>query len=139
MSQIHDTLVSFVKVLRTADIKVSPAETLDAMETLDIVGLEDREFLKNSLSLVLSKNPEEKEAFDSCFDRFFSFDKFKSPEEDDTPANDDAFEDKGEFDADSGQSGQPGAKVPVAAWAAVKHRRKRLNPWLRPPILVSCC
>ncbi len=57
MSQIHDTLVSFVKVLRTADIKVSPAETLDAMETLDIVGLEDREFLKNSLSLVLSKKP----------------------------------------------------------------------------------
>lgn len=110
MSQIHDTLVSFVKVLRTADIKVSPAETLDAMETLDIVGLEDREFLKNSLSLVLSKNPEEKETFDSCFDRFFSFDKFKSPEEDDTPANDDAFEDKGEFDADSGQSGQPGGK-----------------------------
>ena len=55
MSQLRDTLVDFVKVLRTSDVKVSPAETLDAMEALDLVGFEDRQFLKNSLSLVLSK------------------------------------------------------------------------------------
>ena len=110
MSEMHDTLVNFVKVLRTANIQVSPAETLDAMATLDIVGLDDREFLKNSLSLVLSKNPEEKEAFDSCFDRFFSFDRFKPPQEDDAPANDDTFDDEGDFSADSNQSGQPGGK-----------------------------
>ncbi|HJN49908.1 MAG: VWA domain-containing protein [Pseudomonadales bacterium] len=72
------TLVDFIKVLRTAEVKVSPAETLDAMAALDIVGYDDRQFLKNTLSLVLSKNPEEKEAFDSCFDHFFTFDKFQS-------------------------------------------------------------
>ena len=69
---MDNTLVDFVKVLRTADVRVSPAETLDAMRALDLVGYKDREFLRNTLSLVLSKNPEEKEAFASCFDRFFA-------------------------------------------------------------------
>ena len=71
MTELHDTLVEFVQVLRTADVKVSPAETLDAMETLDIIGIENRVLLKNSLSMVLSKNPEEKKAFNTSFDRFF--------------------------------------------------------------------
>ncbi len=74
------TLVDFVKVLRTAEINVSPAETLDAMQAMDIVGYSDRNFLKDSLSMVLSKTPEEKEAFNSCFDRYFAFQKFKSDE-----------------------------------------------------------
>ena len=30
------TLVDFVKALRTAEIKVSPAETLDAMHAMEI-------------------------------------------------------------------------------------------------------
>ena len=74
---MDSTLVDFVKALRTAEIKVSPAETLDAMECLDLVGITDRNFLKDSLALVLSKTPEEKEAFDACFDRFFAFESFK--------------------------------------------------------------
>jgi uncharacterized protein with von Willebrand factor type A (vWA) domain len=93
MTEMHDTLVEFVKVLRTADVKVSPAETLDAMEALDIVGIKNRALLKNSLSMVLSKTPEEKETFNTSFDRFFSFNKFSSennagePDED-TPQDD---------------------------------------------------
>ncbi|MFT4676929.1 MAG: hypothetical protein ACI831_000922, partial [Candidatus Azotimanducaceae bacterium] len=33
---LDDTLVDFVKVLRNAEIKVSPAETLDAMACLNV-------------------------------------------------------------------------------------------------------
>jgi uncharacterized protein with von Willebrand factor type A (vWA) domain len=107
MTQIHDTLVDFVKVLRTADIKVSPAETLDAMETLDLVGLTDRQFLKNSLSVVLSKNPDEKDAFDTCFEKFFTFDKFSSAnDEGEAQGEQQTGDDDGEFDADSSPSGQ---------------------------------
>ncbi len=109
MTELHDTLVDFVKVLRTADIKVSPAETLDAMHALDIVGLEDRQFLKNTLSLVLSKNPEEKEAFDSCFERFFTFEKLQ-PANDAEHGESDSPMDDGEFDPESGEGGQPGGK-----------------------------
>ena len=39
------------------------------MSALPIVGYEDRTLFKNALSILLSKNPEEKEAFDACFDR----------------------------------------------------------------------
>ncbi len=93
---MDQTLVEFVKTLRTAEIKVSPAETLDAMACLDRVGYDDREFLKNSLALVLSKTPEEKEAFDTCFENFFNFDHF---EDSDFLRHDD--ENAGEGDGDS--------------------------------------
>ncbi len=116
MTQLHDTLVEFVQVLRTADVKVSPAETLDAMEALDIIGIENRVLLKNSLSMVLSKNPEEKEAFNTSFDRFFSFNKF-SPESDAAEPDEHNHQDDGEFDPESeapnqqsGQGGQGGGE-----------------------------
>ncbi len=95
------TLVDFVKALRTAELKVSPAETLDAMHALDIVGYEDRQFLKDSLSIVLSKTPDEKEAFDSCFDRFFTFDKFTKSD-----ANPDDWDSEGDGQGDSDDGGE---------------------------------
>jgi len=114
VSQMHDTLVDFVKVLRTADIKVSPAETLDAMETLDLTGFEDRGFLKNSLALVLSKTPEEKEAFETCFEKFFTFEKMRTLNEDsaanDAGDADDGEFDDGDFDGEGNPSGQSSGK-----------------------------
>ncbi|MDG1441183.1 MAG: VWA domain-containing protein [Pseudomonadales bacterium] len=109
------TLVDFVKVLRTAEIKVSPAETLDAMECMDLVGYENREFLKNSLALVLAKNPEEKEAFDDCFERFFVMDKpaqaGNTSSDEDASGGEDEFDD-GDFNAEgeSQQSGKGGGQ-----------------------------
>jgi len=88
MSEIKSTIVDFVKVLRNADIKVSPAETLDAMDTMHLVGLKNRAFLKTSLSMALSKTPEEKEAFFQCFENFFSF---KDSETKDEPESGDDF------------------------------------------------
>ena len=97
---IDSTLVDFVKALRTAELKVSPAETLDAMQAMDIVGYEDRDFLKNTLSIVLAKNPEEKEAFDTCFENYFSFDKFQDSEKGSEENPNNEFDDDGEFDSD---------------------------------------
>jgi uncharacterized protein with von Willebrand factor type A (vWA) domain len=106
------TLVDFIKALRTAEVQVSPAETLDAMHAMDIVGYQDRQFLKDSLSMVLSKTTDEKAAFDSCFDHFFTAEKF-SREVDDGSADQatDEFDsdDGGDFDAKSGQPGQGGS------------------------------
>tara|TARA_E500000331_G_scaffold358416_1_gene425060 strand:+ start:4273 stop:5721 length:1449 start_codon:yes stop_codon:yes gene_type:complete len=99
------TLVDFVKVLRTAELKVSPAETLDAMQAMDVVGYEDREFLKNTLSIVLAKNPEEKEAFDTCFENYFSFDKFQETETENITENTNEFDEDGEFDPDGSPQG----------------------------------
>ena len=114
-SMIDRTVVDFVKVLRTAELAVSPAETLDAMRALNIVGYQDRQFLKNSLSIVLSKTPDEKEAFETCFESFFSFDKFSPAEEHQEteqqqgpPKNDDEFNPTSEQEEGGGKSGGQG-------------------------------
>lgn len=66
------TLTNFIRALRNSDVRISTAETLDALSAVELVGYEDRGRLKRSLSLVLPKTADEKEAFDLCFDQFFS-------------------------------------------------------------------
>jgi uncharacterized protein with von Willebrand factor type A (vWA) domain len=72
------TLANFIQALRNADVRVSPAETLDAVTTVELVGYGDRTFLKNSLSLVLPKTVDEKAAFDTAFDQFFRFEDVRN-------------------------------------------------------------
>ncbi|MCB1644243.1 MAG: VWA domain-containing protein [Pseudomonadales bacterium] len=67
------TIPNFIAALRKAELEVSPAETLDAINAVDFIGLTDRQLLKDSLALILAKTPDEKQAFGECFDRFFSF------------------------------------------------------------------
>lgn len=71
-------MTNFVDALRAADLQVSPAETLDAMEAADLVGFGDRALLKDTLALSLAKTPDEKQAFDEAFDRFFSFETMEN-------------------------------------------------------------
>ena len=66
-------LTQFIGALRNADIRISTAETLDALGAVELVGYSDRRLLKDSLALVLPKTLDEKAAFDTCFDQFFSF------------------------------------------------------------------
>jgi len=66
-------LTSFIRALRNADVRISTAETLDALSAVELVGYGDRQLLKNSLGLVLPKTLDEKAAFETCFDQFFSF------------------------------------------------------------------
>jgi uncharacterized protein len=69
-----DTLLTqFIGALRNADIRISTAETLDALSAVELVGYSDRRLLKDSLALALPKTLDEKAAFDTCFDQFFSF------------------------------------------------------------------
>ena len=106
---MEKTVVDFVKVLRTAEVKVSPAETLDAMAALEVVGYQDRNLFKNTLSMLLSKNPDEKETFEACFEKFFTFDDVTktSQDEQQTEAGEDQFDDEQDG---NGQPGQPGGK-----------------------------
>ncbi|MEP5764099.1 MAG: VWA domain-containing protein [Halieaceae bacterium] len=66
-------LVSFINVLRSHDVRISPAETLDAVEVISALGYTDRSALRTGLSLTLAKTAEEKAIFAQCFDRFFSY------------------------------------------------------------------
>ena len=70
---VERTISNFIRALRNAEVRVSTAETLDAMSVVDQVGYKDKGHLKRSLSLALPKTADEKNTFDACFDQFFQF------------------------------------------------------------------
>ena len=43
---MEKTLTNFIRSLRNAEIRVSTAETLDALSAVELVGYKDRDFLK---------------------------------------------------------------------------------------------
>lgn len=65
-------LVRFIELLRNHDLRVSPAETLDAVAVADILGYTNRQQLRDGLAMALAKTPEEDSVFRQCFDRYFS-------------------------------------------------------------------
>jgi len=73
------TLSRFVHALRSADVPVSPAETLDGFAVVRQVGIDDPGLLQNALALTLAKSPEEKARFADCFQRFFHQLAFQEP------------------------------------------------------------
>ncbi|MEH6545212.1 MAG: VWA domain-containing protein [Sneathiella sp.] len=66
-------LAEFIEMLRYADIPVSIGESLDAAETVQLIGYDDRGLLKAALSQVMAKTVEEHDSFNRCFDEFFSY------------------------------------------------------------------
>ena len=110
------TLTQFVAALRNAEVRVSPAETLDAINTVELVGYRDRALLKDSLSMVLPKTADEKETFDATFDRFFSFEDVAPRAGDDLDASDGALAEndgdpRGQGEAGGGRGGGGGTKA----------------------------
>ena len=68
---MQSNLVNFIQVLRTHEVRVSPAETLDAVGVAATLGYHDRSLLRDGLAMTLAKTPEEEVIFLECFDRFF--------------------------------------------------------------------
>lgn len=95
------TLANFIRALRNSDVRISTAETLDAFNTVELVGYRDRAALKRSLALVLPKTADEKESFNVCFDQFFSFSDIQA----DPAANDSEHADGGEQAGGEGEGG----------------------------------
>jgi uncharacterized protein len=64
---IHD----FIHLLRRHSIRVSPAESLDALCALRVVGLGEREVVRDTLRATLIKSTEDIAAFDRLFELYF--------------------------------------------------------------------
>ncbi|HLL39276.1 MAG TPA: VWA domain-containing protein [Rubrobacteraceae bacterium] len=62
----------FVQVLRNHQLRVSPAESIDALLALRQVGLGERGMVRDTLRATLIKNQEDTETFDRLFDLYFS-------------------------------------------------------------------
>ncbi|QIN84828.1 VWA domain-containing protein [Rubrobacter tropicus] len=68
-----DTVINdFVQVLRRHGLRVSPAESLDALHALGQVGLGEHGVARDTLRTTLVKNLEDIETFDRLFDVYFS-------------------------------------------------------------------
>jgi uncharacterized protein with von Willebrand factor type A (vWA) domain len=97
------TLESFLRALRSVDVRVSPAEAIDAHRAVEVVGFADRQLFKDALCTTLAKTEDEVERFDSCFDTFFKRDAFmKAPDE--AAADEAALETLGETDKGEGET-----------------------------------
>lgn len=77
---VSEPLRQFLAATRSAGLRVSAAEGIDAARALRVVGYTDRTVLKDTLSLVLAKTPDEKALFDECFDLYFKREGFADSE-----------------------------------------------------------
>jgi uncharacterized protein len=84
---MREELHRFFRAARGAGVRVSPAESIDAMKAVADVGFADRGILRDTLLLTLAKSQDEKQALGETFDLFFS-----QPEVKDDTAPEDAAE-----------------------------------------------
>ncbi len=77
---MEHVLQDLITALRGSGVRISVSESIDAMNALRLMGYDNRQILKASLSATLAKSRHDKVLFDSCFDRFYSLDNFIDPE-----------------------------------------------------------
>jgi uncharacterized protein len=105
---MRQDLHRFFRAARGAGVRVSPAESIDAMKAVADVGFADRNILRDTLLLTLAKSQDEKQALAACFDLFFSKPEVKKEE----TAPEDAAESAGADSKNESQSGNAGAPPP---------------------------
>jgi uncharacterized protein with von Willebrand factor type A (vWA) domain len=71
MPRLRDQLVTFIAALRDAGVRISVAESIDAMNAIAAVGLE-RMQMREALAVALIKDEADRAIFDESFDRFFA-------------------------------------------------------------------
>jgi len=81
---MKENLHRFFRAARGAGVRVSPAESIDAMRAVAQVGVSDRSILRDTFLLTLAKSEDEKKALGDCFDLFFAHPELSQS----SPAND---------------------------------------------------
>src|SRR6478735_6589399 len=64
-------LVEFVEALRRQGISVGPSETVDAGRVMSVLGLGDREALREGFACAVLRRSDHRDAYDAMFDLFF--------------------------------------------------------------------
>ena len=110
---MRENLHRFFRAARGAGVRVSPAESIDAMRAVAQVGFNDRDILRDTFLLTLAKTQDEKRALGECFDLFFS-----QPEPQQESAEQNRTDDNGESGANPGGPARP-----------ARHRRQLEPRW----------
>jgi uncharacterized protein with von Willebrand factor type A (vWA) domain len=79
---MRENLHRFFRAARGAGVRLSPAESIDAMRAVAKVGIADRAILRDAFLLTLAKSQDEKKALGDCFDLFFDQPEPQAPPED---------------------------------------------------------
>lgn len=61
-------LVGFVEALRSQGISIGPSETVDAGQVMTVLGLQDREALREGLACAVLRRPDHRPTYDAMFD-----------------------------------------------------------------------
>lgn len=104
---MRENLHRFFRAARGAGVRVSPAESIDAMRAVADIGFSDRGILKDTLLLTLAKTREEKQSLADCFDLFFDHPELDKPppgDADDTSGDETKDEPKADNDNAPGNS-----------------------------------
>src|SRR3978361_339237 len=72
---MQENLHRFFRAARGAGVRVSPAESIDAMRAVANVGFSNRGIVRHTLLMTLAKTQDEKKALGECFDLFFDVPK----------------------------------------------------------------
>ena len=68
---MRETLLGFIEVARSAGIAVSTAESLEVFRALELLGIDERQAVRDALEVLIVKTAEERERFGPCFERYF--------------------------------------------------------------------
>src|SRR3954465_11837236 len=108
---MRENLHRFFRAARGAGVRLSPAESIDAMRAVSKIGFSDRTILRDTFLLTLAKTQDEKKALGACFDLFFDQPEPAQPppeqsetDKSDTPESGAASETQG--DAEGGDQAQ---------------------------------
>ena len=121
MARLRDQLVGFIAALRAAGLRISVAESIDAMNAVAAVGLA-RAPMHEALAAALVKDEADRAIFDESFDRFFAAPRASRGEHPDH---------RGEQVSAASGRGRPGEEPPVRE-AALASRRDEKS--LAPPL-----
>jgi uncharacterized protein with von Willebrand factor type A (vWA) domain len=124
---MREELHRFFRAARGAGVRVSPAESIDAMKAVADVGFADRDILRDTLLLTLAKNQDEKRALGETFDLFFSQPEVKdetAPEDADKDAANSAAPDA--TTAETGEAGAPSLEMGALAQMLMSQDRNAI-------------
>jgi uncharacterized protein with von Willebrand factor type A (vWA) domain len=126
---MRENLHRFFRAARGAGVRVSPAESIDAMRAVSKIGFSDRDIMRDTFLLTLAKTQDEKRALGDCFDLFFSQpEPPPSPENDNSEAGEKA--DQGEQNAGEaagGAGGQPTEGLGTLAQMLLAQDRNQMS------------
>lgn len=114
---MRENLHRFFRAARGAGVRISPAESIDAMRAVADVGFSDRDVLRDTFLLTLAKSQQDKQSLAECFDLFFQQPEIQSPAtQDNQPQETRESEETGSEPPPSGDdaAGAPSGLGPLA-------------------------